>query len=52
MPPDQAEMIVQALQSKFLAQLVALVLPAAEEIEPVAIEGFPTGHEKGGQSPP
>jgi dipeptidyl aminopeptidase/acylaminoacyl peptidase len=69
-PPDQAEMIVQALQSKgvpvrraenisrmldaelsFYAQLFALVLPAAEEIEPVAIEGFPTGHEKGGQSP-
>jgi dipeptidyl aminopeptidase/acylaminoacyl peptidase len=35
----------------FYAQLFALVLPAAEEIEPVAIEGFPTGHEKGGQSP-
>ncbi|HEY2074974.1 MAG TPA: prolyl oligopeptidase family serine peptidase [Streptosporangiaceae bacterium] len=81
-PPDQAEMIVQALQSKgvpvaylplenaqhgfrraenisrmldaelsFYAQLFALVLPAAEEIEPVAIEGFPTRHEKGGQSP-
>jgi hypothetical protein len=49
-PPDQTEMIVQALQSKGVP-VASLPLEneqhrRAENIEPVAIEGFPTVHER------